>query len=124
MAMYQTQRQEDKVNHIAAILRREASKKRWANVSRTTKQKRANSILSIKVLKEDGRHDKYMTEDEVFDHASAAINHRYRKAYSAPTYSGKLFDNIVYICNTTHQPKISKALTSFLMTATKRLVYF
>ena len=82
-------------------MEREAVRKRWRRISRSTKKPHGRSVLSVKVPNLKGKgYDEFHTEREVFDQVSKNLSSRFRLAFSAPAYKGTLFDDIGFLGDT------------------------
>lgn len=61
----------------------------------------------MKVPYEEGKGvDEFNTDEDVFLQVSKNLSERFRLAFSAPSYSGNLFDNFGYIGDTEATQKI------------------
>jgi hypothetical protein len=89
-----------KKNAIITIIRKEAKRKLWRHVNRSTKKPRGGQVLSVKV-KTGETTEKHDTEDGIFGAVSIHLAERFQLAFSAPCMRGKLFDDIGFIGDTT-----------------------
>lgn len=88
---------------ILNILRREAQRKRWRRVRYSTKPSRSRDLCEVKVPiegPEGNEYEEYNTEGEVFQHVSEHLAERFRLAFAAPSYGGKLFDDLGFMGDT------------------------
>jgi hypothetical protein len=88
---------------ILQIMRREhlrRQRQRWQGLKRATKSRRGGAPTRIKV--KGGQGDElYETQAEVEDHASRKLTDRFKLARDNPASTGKIFDDIGYLGDTT-----------------------
>jgi len=84
---------------ILKILHRESTRKRWRRVNYTTRQQQGGQVFSVQVEHDDGP---ILVDDEkgVFLNVSEHLSERFRKAFTAPSLSGPLFDDIGFLGDT------------------------
>jgi len=92
------ERDEERANAIERILRREATCKRWKRVQHSTGKPHGGAALSVKVKIVD-KVEVFDTEEGVFLHVSQHLSERFRLAFTAPCFSGSLFDDLGFIGN-------------------------
>ena len=85
---------------IKKVLEREASHKRWARVNRSSKKPHGQAPVAVRVETLDQGYEEFTTEDEVFLHVSKNLSERFHLAFTAPSCSGKLFDDIGFLGDT------------------------
>ena len=87
---------EERATAIERILQRESTRNRWARIQYLTGKPHSGAALSVKVKIAD-KVDKFHTEGEVFIQVSSHLSKRFRLAFTAPCFSGKLFDDLGFI---------------------------
>ena len=92
----------DRASRILQILHREAARKRWRTVNRTTRKPRGRQVTSVKVPSQefDEGFEEFKTEKGVFDAVAVGLSERFRLAFTAQCYSGQLFDDIGFVGDT------------------------
>ena len=109
----------DRVVAIENILRRESTKKRWRRVNRTTGKPHGGAVLSVKVPTAAAEADdvnsfqEFDTAEGIFNSMSGTLSERFRLAFTAKSYSGKLFDYIGYIGDTEASRQILEGTYEF-----------
>lgn len=107
----------ERVLAIQAILRRESDKKRWKRINRTQGKSQGRSVVSVKVpapTEEDpDAYTEYNTAEGIFSATSDNLADRFRLAFTAPCYSGKLFDDIGYLGDTEASRQILEGTYEF-----------
>jgi hypothetical protein len=75
-------------------------RQRWQGLKRATKSRRGGAPTRIKV--KGGQGDElYETQAEVEEHASCKLTDRFKLARDNPASTGKIFDDIGYLGDTT-----------------------
>jgi hypothetical protein len=65
----------------------------------STKPKEGGAVYDVRVT--NGEETEVITsKDEIFQHVSRNLSKRFRLAFTAKCYSGKLFDDIGFLGNT------------------------
>ena len=88
-----------RVSKITGILHREASRKRWKRVNRSTKKPRGGLTIAVKVPKPDGGADEYNTKEGVFTAVSKTLNERFQSALVAQCHRGSFFEDIGHLAD-------------------------
>ena len=91
---------EDRPAVLLRILHREAIKHCLKRVNHSTSKPRGREVLSVKVpvnIEGDKQFEEFFTEDEVCQKVSTYLLERFRLAFSAPAYKGKLFNDICFL---------------------------
>ena len=91
---------DDKAAAILRILHREAIRARWKRVNYSSRKPKGRAVMSVKVKQDDGETEEISTEDGIFLTVSKTMSERFRLAFSAPAYRGKLFDDIGFLGDT------------------------
>jgi hypothetical protein len=84
---------------ILEILTQEQERKKWRRINSTTQPPRGGNPLSVR-MQSGPVTETYDTEDEVVGHAFDHLSKRFRLAYSAPCYCGKLFGDLGFTGDT------------------------
>ena len=93
--------QEEAVKEIQRIMSREAKLKRWGRMKHTTKPKKGGTVFSVRVkASANSTEQEYTTESGIFDCVSLHLSDRFPLAFTGPSCSGQLFDDIGYIGDT------------------------
>ena len=109
----------DRVLAIENIIRRENTKKRWRRVNLTTAKSTGGAVLSVKVptaaaeAEDANSFQEFTTADDIFNSMSDTLSERFRLAFPAKSYSGKLFDDIGYIGDTEASRQILEGTYEF-----------
>ena len=90
----------DRVLAIKKVIERETVRKRWTRVNHSTKKARGRPPVAVRVATPDQGYEEFMTEDEVFLQVSRNLLEQFRLAFTAPSCSGKLFDDIGFLGDT------------------------
>ena len=90
----------ERMQAIKKVLEREASRKCWARVNRSSKKPSGQAPVAVGVETPDQGYEEFTTEDDVFLQVSKNLSERFRLAFTAPSCSGKLFDDIGFIGDT------------------------
>lgn len=88
------------VSRIRQIIQNERLRKRWRGVARATKPRRGGAPTSIRVKQADGDRQ-YDSQLEVEEQAARRLTERFKIARDAPICSGKIFDDVGYLGDTT-----------------------
>ena len=107
----------DRVLAIENILRRESTQKRWRRVKQTTGKPRGGAVTAVKVPtpteSDPQAFTEYNTADGIFNAMSDNLCERFRLAFTAKSYSGKLFDDIGYLGDTEATKRILEGTYEF-----------
>ena len=105
---------EGAVMRIRAILRNEASRKRWRGVARSTKPRRGAAITAVRV-RDGGGEDStlYQMRADVEKKVSDQLGKRFRLSRDAPICFGSLFDDVGYLGDTAATAKILRGEYTF-----------
>ena len=106
------------------MIRREAQAKQWKRLRYSTKKDQGGAVYSVRVQSHTNNNDGaqsnnnandevYETEDGIFDKVSSHLAERFRLAFSAPCYSGKLFDDIGFMGDTEAAQQILEGTHEF-----------
>ena len=86
---------------ISGILQKEASRKRWRRVNRSTRKARGGLTVAVKMPTTDneaGFHE-YKTQEGVFQAVSATLVERFQSALIAPCHRGKFFEDVGHLAD-------------------------
>jgi len=84
---------------ITGILHKEASRKRWKRVNRSTGKARGGLTVAVKVPTADGGVAEYKTKEGVYGAVSEVISKRFRSALVAQCHRGKFFEDIGHLAD-------------------------
>jgi hypothetical protein len=62
-----------RASKVTGIIQKEASRKRWRQINKSTHKVCGGLMVAVKVPTADGRHIKYKTKDRVFEALSPII---------------------------------------------------
>ena len=84
---------------ISGILQKEASRKRWRQVNRTTRKARGGLTVAVNVPTTDneGGFHEYNTQEGVFQAVSATLAEKFQSALIAPCHRGKFFEDVGHL---------------------------
>jgi hypothetical protein len=90
---------------ITGILHKEANKKQWLRMNRTTKKARGGLMIAIKVPMSNGGVDEFKMKDGVLQAMNLVLVEQFQSALAAKCYCGSFFDNIRHLadCPTVQQ---------------------
>jgi len=86
---------------ISGILQKEASRKRWRRVNRSTRKARGGLTVAVKMPTTDneaGFHE-YKTQEGFFQAVSATLVERFQSALIAPCHRGKFFEDVGHLAD-------------------------
>lgn len=85
--------------HIMWILKQEANYKWWKRIHHSTRKPGGGQVLSVKADLLTGTKE-FTTKEGVFNRVSAALSECFCLAFTAPSCSGLLFDDIGFVGDT------------------------
>ena len=85
---------------IEFILVEENYQKRWCRVNGSTRKPRGGAAVLVEFPLEGEGFQDFETKDGLFTEVSKHLSERFRLAFTAPCYSGKLFNDIGCIGDT------------------------
>jgi hypothetical protein len=84
---------------ITGILHKEASRKQWLRVNRSTNKSCGGLTVVVKVPILDGGSEDLKTKEGVFQAVSLILQERFQAALGAKCHHGAFFDNIGHLAN-------------------------
>ena len=98
--------------NLVRIMYKESKKKRWRRVKYSAGKRPAGQVLSVKVDTPEDTEE-FTTEEGVCQQVSTNLSKRFRLAFSAPSCSGPLFDDIGFLGDTVAVQQILEGSYSF-----------
>lgn len=88
-----------RVSKIAGIIQKEAMKKRWNRINRSTRKARGSLTLRVKVPTADGGHNEFKTKESLFSAVSPILVERFQSALITPCHRGTFFEEIGHLAD-------------------------
>ena len=88
-----------RAGQISGIIKREASRKRWRRINRSTHPSRGVLTVRVKVPTSDGGFIESTTAQGVFDAVSTTLVTRFQSALVAPCHHGTFFDDVGHLAD-------------------------
>ena len=104
---------ETKAAEILRILHKEANRKRHARIKYSTGKPPMGSVVSVKVNLGDGGTEEFNTKEGCFMAIEKNLSQRFRLAFTAPSCSGPLFDDIGFCGDTVAVQQILEGTYAF-----------
>jgi hypothetical protein len=79
---------------VTGIIQKEAMRKQWRWINRSTHKAQGSLTVWVKVQKLDGSHDKFKTKDSLFYSVSPILLERFQSALIAPCHRGTFFEDL------------------------------
>ncbi len=84
---------------IVGIIEKEASRKLWRRINKSTRKARCRLTVAVKVPTADGGHMEYKSKEGVFEAVSPIILERFQSALVAHCHRGKFFKDIGHLAD-------------------------
>jgi hypothetical protein len=88
-----------KAAKITGILHKEASRKWWRRVNKTTLKAQGGLTIAVKVPMADGGVAEFKTKEGVYQAVGTVILERFRSALVAQCHRGKFFEDIRHLAD-------------------------
>ena len=84
---------------LSGIIQKEASRKRWRQINRSTRSARGTLIMSVKVPTVDGGYQEFKSKDGVYKAVSATLVDRFQLALEAKCHHGTFFEDVGHLAD-------------------------
>ncbi len=87
------------ISKISGIIEKEASRKLWRRINKSTRKAQGGLIVAVKVPTANGGHIEYKSKEGVFEAVSPIILERFQSALVAQCHRGKFFKDIGHLAD-------------------------
>ncbi len=88
-----------RVSKITGIIQKEAMRKRWNRINKSTRKAQGSLTLQDKVPTADGGHNEFKTKDSLFSAVSPILVDRFQSALIAPCHRGTFFEEVGHLAD-------------------------
>jgi hypothetical protein len=88
-----------RVSKITGIIQKEAMRKRWNCINRSTCKARGSLTLRVKVPAAYGGYDEFKTKESLFSAVSPILIERFQTALIAPCHRGTFFEEVGHLAD-------------------------
>ncbi len=84
---------------VTGIIQKEAIRKRWRRINRSTRQAWGSLTVRVKISTTDGGFDEFKPKKEVFDAVSATLVERFQSGLVASCHQGTFFEDVGHLAD-------------------------
>jgi hypothetical protein len=88
-----------RASSVTEIIKKEAIRKWWHRINRSTRQARGSLMVRVKIPMTDGGVDEFKTKEGVFNDVSATLVERFQSGLVANCHQGTFFEDVGHLAD-------------------------